>query len=133
MLPAGMMLWSIHYMQNSGDWLSGVWYTVLLNMKHLFVYCGPLYAAHIFSHWCQPAGPVKGTVRLAVMGFTVLGITAISFGPFYLNGTLPKVRGQRGTGVRGWLGSAETSNRGLVTRPSAACSDKQRPKQQLSS
>lgn len=52
---AGILLWSVCLMQRGRDWAAGLLYAVLLNMKHLYVYCAPLYFIYILRHWCFPA------------------------------------------------------------------------------
>lgn len=40
-------MWSVYLMHEGYDWLAGVAFTVLFNMKHLFVYCGPLFYVQV--------------------------------------------------------------------------------------
>ncbi len=103
---AGVLLWSLYFALEDQGWLAGVAYTALLHLKHLYVYCAPLYFAHILRHWCAGAGS-KGraggggggggrvgaaALRFVGMGITVLGISAVSLGPFARLGQLPQVR-----------------------------------------
>ncbi|KAL6747134.1 glycosyl transferase [Haematococcus lacustris] len=52
----GLLLASLACMQSGQDWLGGVLYAVLLHLKHLYVYCAPLYLVYILRHWCFPPG-----------------------------------------------------------------------------
>ncbi|KAJ9530420.1 hypothetical protein QJQ45_000798 [Haematococcus lacustris] len=142
----GLLLASLACMQSGQDWLGGVLYAVLLHLKHLYVYCAPLYLVYILRHWCFPPGqpstqhtsdslptpsdprpslrdppstqhkqqkqqeqqlqqmPLqedaltvrvwlgRGLVRLAVMGSSVVAVSAVSLGPFLATGQLHQVQ-----------------------------------------
>jgi alpha-1,3-glucosyltransferase len=107
-------------MQRGQDWGAGLLYAVLLNMKHLYVYCAPLYFVYILRHWCFPPssaaaggsspsvtssaqpGKKKGkgrkggsflrsVGRLIIMGATVVAVCTASLGPFVKLGQVPQV------------------------------------------
>jgi len=81
----GLLMWSVYFMHRGWDWLSGVVFTVLFNMKHLFVYLGPVYFVQISRHWCAGNGAV-GWTRFVAMGVTVVLITWASLGPWIMMG-----------------------------------------------
>jgi len=39
-------------MHRGHDWLAGTLFSTLLCMKHLFLFCGPVFFVHILRHWC---------------------------------------------------------------------------------
>lgn len=67
---------------------SALYFAVLLNMKHIFIYMAPVYFCYLIKYYCLGtiAGFIKNTLKL---GSVVLLVTAISFGPFVRH--LPQV------------------------------------------
>lgn len=107
-------MWSIVLIEEGHDLLGGILFAVLLNMKHLFAYAGPLYFVYLLRHFCCGTGndsssassgargggvsPGVFAARLAALGSAVVAIFAASFGPFVAMGQLGQVRaGGRGS------------------------------------
>jgi alpha-1,3-glucosyltransferase len=97
---AGLLLWSMYCLLAGRGWAAGALYTVLLHTKHLYVYCAPVYFAHLLIAWCFGVSNASASVggrmlrgcgRLAVMGSTVLAISVASLYPIYKTGQLENV------------------------------------------
>lgn len=75
---------------------SALFFTVLLNMKHIFLYLAPAFFVFLLRNYCVRVPPggwlprpqICNTVKLGVV---VVGVTAASFGPFVALGQLPQV------------------------------------------
>ena len=50
---AGILLWSIAFIQEGRDVAAAFCFAVLLNMKHLFAALAPLYIVYLFRHYCR--------------------------------------------------------------------------------
>lgn len=86
-LLIGLLLWSTHLMQQGSDWAAGALFALLLCMKHLFLFCAPLYFVHILRHWCAGSGNRwQACVRFVLMGATVAAIVGMAVGPFVYMG-----------------------------------------------
>lgn len=60
---------------------SAFYYSLLLNMKHIFIYIAPVYFFFLLKNYCF--GSVKQFVTNVIkLGFVAASVTAISFGPF---------------------------------------------------
>ncbi|RKP09944.1 glycosyltransferase family 57 protein [Thamnocephalis sphaerospora] len=75
---------------------AAAWFAILLNFKHIFLYLAPAYFVYLLRAYCfprslNPEALRRGMPRLASLGAVVLGITAISFGPFLVRGQLGQV------------------------------------------
>ncbi|XP_039313304.1 probable dolichyl pyrophosphate Glc1Man9GlcNAc2 alpha-1,3-glucosyltransferase [Solenopsis invicta] len=57
-----------------------MWFAILLNLKHLYVYVAPAYTIWLLKSYCLNSG--KFFKRLFSLGLIVLTILAVSFGPF---------------------------------------------------
>jgi hypothetical protein len=103
--PAGLLLWSILMLEEQRYILAGAMFAVLLNMKHLFAYLGPVYFVFLLKHYvldCGSSSSSNGSgsssswaavvQRLVLLGGTVVLICAVSFGPFIAMGQLGQVR-----------------------------------------
>lgn len=67
---------------------SALYFAVLLNMKHIFIYMAPVFFCFLLKHYCLRS--LKEFVQnVAKLGSTVLLVTMISFGPFVQH--LPQV------------------------------------------
>ncbi|KAG5882902.1 hypothetical protein JTB14_020170 [Gonioctena quinquepunctata] len=86
----GLLLISISQMFQGQYIWSAFWFTVLLNMKHIYIYLAPAYFIYLLRHYCLK-GPLSyknmisfGTLRnFCFLGFTVLGVFVVTFLPFY--------------------------------------------------
>lgn len=84
----GILLLSISKMCEEKFLQSAFLFTMLLHMKHIFIYVSPVYIVYLLKFYCLRKGsPLLSLVKL---GTIVIGVTAMSFGPFYDH--LPQVR-----------------------------------------
>nr|CAH7718180.1 unnamed protein product [Callosobruchus chinensis] len=85
----GILLISIAYMLQGKHILSAFWFTVLLNMKHIYIYLAPAYFVYLLRHYCL-RGPLtlktvisKSTFKsLTLLGSVVVSVIAATFLPF---------------------------------------------------
>lgn len=77
---------------------SAVWFAVLLNFKHIFLYMAPAYVVHLLRAYCFTVSWADGVhtqwysfsvTNLVKLGTVVLFVFGLSFGPFI--GHLPQV------------------------------------------
>ncbi|XP_050498023.1 probable dolichyl pyrophosphate Glc1Man9GlcNAc2 alpha-1,3-glucosyltransferase isoform X1 [Diabrotica virgifera virgifera] len=86
----GILLISIAYMIQEKYLQSAFWFTILLNMKHIYIYLAPAYFIFLLRHYCLK-GPLvirnifsrKNLKNVGMLGCTVLGIFVVTFLPFY--------------------------------------------------
>eukprot|EP01028_Stygiella_incarcerata_P004816 TRINITY_DN2090_c0_g1_i5.p1 TRINITY_DN2090_c0_g1~~TRINITY_DN2090_c0_g1_i5.p1 ORF type:complete len:550 (+),score=121.87 TRINITY_DN2090_c0_g1_i5:200-1849(+) len=84
----GLFLWSIHFLENQSYILAACVFAVTLNMKHLFMCAAPVFAAVLLREFCWKGDHRKRVsalgfiARLASIGGVVVGVCAVSFGPF---------------------------------------------------
>ena len=81
----GLLLWSIHCMQQQRDLLGCILFAILLNMKHLFAYSAPVFLVYTLRHYCVGR---YGFMRFLAVGLAVTAVFAASFGPFLAMGQL---------------------------------------------
>lgn len=79
----GVLLLSLAAMVSEQYLKSAIYFTILLHMKHIFVYFAPVYAIYLIRSYCFSAGMKSSLHRLIKLAAVVLGISALSFGPFY--------------------------------------------------
>lgn len=84
----GMLLGSLAAMSCGHFLLAGFLFALLLNMKHLFVYAAPIYLLFILRHYCTGKHALS---RLLAMAGVVLGVCALSLGPFIAWDQLPQI------------------------------------------
>jgi alpha-1,3-glucosyltransferase len=99
---AGLLLWSILMLEEQRYILAGALFAVLLNMKHLFAYLGPIYFVFLLKHYVLDSKSSSGNGsssswavvlrRLVLLGGTVVLICGVSFGPFIAMGQIGQVR-----------------------------------------
>eukprot|EP00735_Rhodelphis_limneticus_P006348 TRINITY_DN18745_c0_g1::TRINITY_DN18745_c0_g1_i1::g.15248::m.15248 TRINITY_DN18745_c0_g1::TRINITY_DN18745_c0_g1_i1::g.15248 ORF type:complete len:536 (-),score=69.23,sp/Q9BVK2/ALG8_HUMAN/45.65/7e-137,Alg6_Alg8/PF03155.10/9.2e-127 TRINITY_DN18745_c0_g1_i1:163-1737(-) len=72
-----------------GRFISGaVTFAVLLNLKHIFLYCAPAYFFYIFPAYCWNNGLAgfsrlfRCAYRFLLMGVIVIGVTLVAFAPW---------------------------------------------------
>ncbi len=79
----GVALLSIGNLMQDHVILSGFWFAVLLNLKHIYLYSAPLYFIYMLRHYCLVENALG---RLLALGSSVIAVFAISFGPFVYMG-----------------------------------------------
>lgn len=74
------------------------WFTVLLNLKHIFLYLAPAYFIYLLRSYVIHGPPsarhpslVSQVFRLVKLGVVVAAVFALSFAPFVLRGQLVQV------------------------------------------
>lgn len=82
---------SIHSMQQERDLVGCLLFAVLLNMKHLYAYAGPVFLVYTLRHYCTLGTAAHGFVRFVSVGIAVLSVFVLSFGPFILLGQVKQV------------------------------------------
>ncbi|KAI5636674.1 ALG6, ALG8 glycosyltransferase family domain-containing protein [Phthorimaea operculella] len=94
----GFLLYSISNMIKSKYVQAALWFAVLLNLKHIYLYIAPVYIVHLLRAYCFTVPTSDGVrtawysfsmMNLIKLGLTVVGVFALSFGPFYKH--LPQV------------------------------------------
>lgn len=77
----GILLLSISKMCQEKFLQSAFLFAVLLHMKHIFIYVSPAYIVYLLKFYClRNASPLVSLIKLGVI---VIGVTVMSFGPFY--------------------------------------------------
>ncbi|XP_056253423.1 probable dolichyl pyrophosphate Glc1Man9GlcNAc2 alpha-1,3-glucosyltransferase isoform X2 [Seriola aureovittata] len=74
-------------------------FSVLLNLKHIYLYVAPAYGIYLLRSYCFTQDNKDGSVRwrsfsplrLLALGSIVTSACALSFGPFIVMGQLPQV------------------------------------------
>ncbi|GJQ74062.1 hypothetical protein Trydic_g18985 [Trypoxylus dichotomus] len=84
----GILLLSITKLLKEQVIESSFWFTLLLNMKHIFVYLAPAYFIYMLRNYCLKGGKNNKRSSIAPLNFlklcgTVIGIFLITFLPFY--------------------------------------------------
>uniref|UniRef100_A0A8C4Q1R1 Alpha-1,3-glucosyltransferase n=1 Tax=Eptatretus burgeri TaxID=7764 RepID=A0A8C4Q1R1_EPTBU len=88
-----------HCMSQQGRALSGALiFSVLLNLKHIFLYVAPAITLHLLCSYCFSDLQFKWRsflpLRFLTLASIVIAIFAVSFGPFIALGQLPLVLGR---------------------------------------
>jgi len=85
----GLLLLAIAEVHRGNDLLAGIWFAILLNFKHIFVYLAPTFFLYLLLHHCfserPPAKSLLSSFRtrnFLPLGTSVVAIFALSFGPF---------------------------------------------------
>ncbi|KAK7874489.1 hypothetical protein R5R35_001572 [Gryllus longicercus] len=90
----GLLLISIARVLQGRCVSAAFWFSVLLNLKHIYMYIAPAYFIYLLRNYCflvvQPGMAVQwksfSTARIAKLGAVVCGVFVVSFGPFiYFN------------------------------------------------
>ncbi|XP_059912025.1 probable dolichyl pyrophosphate Glc1Man9GlcNAc2 alpha-1,3-glucosyltransferase [Gadus macrocephalus] len=76
-----------------------LWFSIVLNLKHINLYVAPAYGIYLLRCFCFTQDNTDSSlrwrsfspVRLVSLGAVVLSVTAASFGPFVAMGQLPQV------------------------------------------
>jgi len=93
-LLLGLLLASVGLMLGHRFLASSLIFVVLLNMKHIFIYCALPYFVYLLSTFCypfhkhQPRQLKECITNIVGLGVIVISGFALSIGPFVYNGTL---------------------------------------------
>lgn len=79
----GILLISMAKMIQSQYLQSAFFFAILLNMKHIFVYASPVYIAFLLKFYCWGGSLTQSVKNILKLAIITLGVTALSFGPFY--------------------------------------------------
>lgn len=80
----GFLLLSLAAMIAEEYLKSALYFTILLHSKHIFIYLAPVYFVYLLRSYCFSCSSFKKSIkRLIKLASLVLGITLLSFGPFY--------------------------------------------------
>lgn len=96
---SGMLMMSIVRICQDRILEGALWFAVLLNFKHIYIYVAPAFIIYLLRSYCFTESNKDGSVkwfsfsilRLAALGFIVISVTGISFGPFIAMNQLPQV------------------------------------------
>lgn len=81
-------MWSALSIEDGHDILGGIIFTILINMKHLFIFAGPVFFVYLLRHFCWGHG---FHWKLFKLGSSVISVFFISFGPFIWLGQIAQV------------------------------------------
>uniref|UniRef100_K1QH83 Alpha-1,3-glucosyltransferase n=1 Tax=Magallana gigas TaxID=29159 RepID=K1QH83_MAGGI len=93
----GILIWSMTCMLQDQFIWSALWFAVLLNFKHIYLYIAPAYFIYLLRNYCFKAtgGSLQWSsfspFRLITLGFVVIYVFALSFGPFIYLKQVPQV------------------------------------------
>lgn len=68
-----------------------MWFAILLNFKHIYMYMAPVYVVYLMRAYCLTVSSIDGVhtpwysfsfTNLSKLGATVITVFAVSFGPF---------------------------------------------------
>jgi len=87
----GIFMMSIGCMMSDCYLSSALLFAILLNFKHIYVYCAPAYFVYLLSTYCRKQNGSLcifgiSLVNLIKLGVIVIGTFALSFGPFLAKG-----------------------------------------------
>ncbi|KAH9402608.1 glycosyl transferase [Tyrophagus putrescentiae] len=94
----GLLLLSMARMVDGQIYWSALWFAVLLNLKHIYLYAAPAYGVFLLVEHCLTIdrnSPLRGSRLhwrpLLTLAVIVVGVFAASFGPFIARGQLPAI------------------------------------------
>ncbi|CAF2386384.1 unnamed protein product [Rotaria sp. Silwood2] len=89
----GILLISISCMYQNQYLMGAIWFSTLLNLKHIFLYIAPAYVVYLFYAFCirQSSNWKYFIIKLITLGIATLVPFILSFGPFVLMNQLPQV------------------------------------------
>lgn len=93
---SGIFLLALAYIIEENYWLGATWFTVLLNFKHIYLYCAPAFGMYILTSFCLAKSDgenriFSSTMRISKMGLLVKAIFMIIYAPFADVDTLEQV------------------------------------------
>ncbi|KAI9025789.1 glucosyltransferase [Phycomyces nitens] len=97
----GILVLSIVEAKRNNLLASGILFAILLNFKHIYLYMAPAYFVYLLKAYCfVPIQPNQqdqrefSIVRLSTLGSAVIGVFAVSMGPFIYMGQLSNLVGR---------------------------------------
>lgn len=80
----GILLLSIAAVRQERFLVAALLFAVLLHLKHIFMYMAPVYFVYLLRFYClEGVGDWRNVVgRLVKLGAIVVGVSAVSIGPF---------------------------------------------------
>ncbi|KAM6984301.1 dolichyl pyrophosphate Glc1Man9GlcNAc2 alpha-1,3-glucosyltransferase isoform 1-T1 [Tautogolabrus adspersus] len=95
----GVLLLSVAKHLQSQHLQGALLFSILLNLKHIYLYVAPAYGVYLLRSFCFSQDNKNGSVRwrsfsplrLLALGAIVVFVCALSFGPFIAMGQLPQV------------------------------------------
>ncbi|XP_022652296.1 dolichyl pyrophosphate Glc1Man9GlcNAc2 alpha-1,3-glucosyltransferase-like [Varroa jacobsoni] len=89
----GIMLLAIARTYQGSVWWGALWFSILLNMKHIYAYIAPPFFVYLLSSYvlAKPFSVSRIAYRLAHLGTVVLTVFTVSFLPFMLHGQLKSI------------------------------------------
>ncbi|AWO99595.1 putative dolichyl pyrophosphate Glc1Man9GlcNAc2 3-glucosyltransferase [Scophthalmus maximus] len=95
----GFLLLSVAKHLQSRHLQGALLFSILLNLKHIYLYVAPAYGVYLLRSYCFTQDNTDGSVRwrsfsplrLVALGSIVASVCALSFGPFIMMGQLPQV------------------------------------------
>lgn len=89
----GVSLHSVGCLLRGDHLRSAFWFAVLLNLKHIYLYCAPAYFFYLLKHFVleKDVQLAESAKRLFSLGTTVLLVFTVSLGPFAFLGQLPQL------------------------------------------
>lgn len=82
----GILLLSLAALTAGRDLLGGVIFTILLMLKHIFVYAAPFYFVYLLRHYCFPVGAAQARAfamyRLVALAAACVAVVAAVLAPF---------------------------------------------------
>lgn len=82
----GILLLSIGSVLQKQNIQAAVWFTILLNLKHIYLYIAPVYFIYLLRSYCFETlkrGLTFHWKRLINLGFIVVSIFGLTYGPFF--------------------------------------------------
>lgn len=81
----GILLLSIGSVLQKQNLQAALWFTILLNLKHIYLYIAPVYFIYLLRSYCFEtlgSGMIFHWKRLISLGFTVVSVFGLTYGPF---------------------------------------------------
>ncbi|CAG2193836.1 ALG8 [Mytilus edulis] len=95
----GILLLSITRLYENRNLEGALWFATLLNFKHIYLYVAPAYFVYLLRCYCFKSDGVAAKIswrtfsftRIIMLGFVVISVFCLSFGPFIVMDQLPQV------------------------------------------
>ncbi|TPX33389.1 hypothetical protein SmJEL517_g03746 [Synchytrium microbalum] len=79
----GLLVFSIDSILEGNVLIGAAAFTIMLNMKHIFLYIAPAYFVYLLRQYCFTQQGSFSIQRFISLGMVVLSVFMVSFGPFY--------------------------------------------------